>query len=131
MFHNDGDEPMGTSNKKRVAHLKRKRRVRKKVFGTAERPRLTVFRSARHIYAQVVVDTTGHALASASTLDKEARQHPSFKNKVEAARYIGNLVAQRAREKGVSKVVFDRNGLLYHGRIREVAAGAREKGLDF
>jgi large subunit ribosomal protein L18 len=122
---------MGSASKKREAHLKRKRRVRKNVFGTDERPRLTVFRSARHIYAQVVVDTTGRALASASTLDKEARQHSPFKNKVEAARFVGSLIAQRAMDKGVSKVVFDRNGFLYHGRIREVATGAREKGLDF
>ena len=122
---------MGTSNKKREQHLKRKRRVRKRVFGNDERPRLSVFRSARHIYAQIVLDTTGHALVSASTLDKEARQQAPFKSKVEAARFVGKLVAQRAMDKGVSKVVFDRNGFLYHGRVREVAEGAREQGLDF
>jgi large subunit ribosomal protein L18 len=90
-----------------------------------------VFRSARHIYAQVVIDTTGRAVAAASTLDKEARQQKPFKSKVQAARVVGQLVAKRAKEKGISKVVFDRNGFLYHGRIREVAAGAREQGLDF
>jgi large subunit ribosomal protein L18 len=122
---------MGTLNKKRDARLKRKKRVRKKVYGTDERPRLSVFRSARHIYAQVVIDTTGRAVAAASTLDKEARQQKPFKSKVQAARVVGQLVAKRAKEKGISKVVFDRNGFLYHGRIREVAAGAREQGLDF
>jgi large subunit ribosomal protein L18 len=122
---------MGITSNKKNARLKRKRRVRKRVFGNAERPRLSVFRSARHIYAQVVLDTTGHALVSASTLDKEARQQAPFKSKVEAARFVGKLVAQRAMDKGVSRVVFDRNGFLYHGRIREVAEGAREQGLDF
>jgi large subunit ribosomal protein L18 len=122
---------MGALNKKKEAHLKRKRRVRKSIFGTEDRPRLTVFRSARHMYAQVVIDTTGHALAAASTLDKEARQHPPFESKVEAAKFVGKLVAQSAMEKGVSKVVFDRNGFLYHGRVRAVAVGAREQGLDF
>lgn len=121
---------MGTKNKQTL-RIKRKRRVRKRVFGNEERPRLSVFRSARHIYAQVVLDATGHALVSASTLDKEAREQAPFKNKVEAARFVGKLVAQRAMDRGVSKVVFDRNGFLYHGRIREVAEGAREQGLDF
>ena len=111
--------------------MKRKQRVRKKVFGTEERPRLTVFRSARHMYAQVVVDTTGRALAAASTLDREAREHPPFEGKIEAAKFVGKLVAKRAMEKGVSKVVFDRNGFLYHGRVRAVATGAREEGLGF
>jgi len=83
------------------------------------------------MYAQVVVDTTGHALAVASTLDKEVRQQAPFKNKLEAAKLVGKLVARRALDKGVSKVVFDRNGFLYHGRVREVAAGAREQGLEF
>lgn len=83
------------------------------------------------MYAQVVVDTTGHAVAAASTLDKEARQQAPFKGKLEAARLVGKLVAGRAMEKGISKVVFDRNGFLYHGRVREVAAGAREQGLEF
>ncbi len=122
---------MGALNKRKEAHLKRKRRVRKSIFGTEDRPRLTVFRSARHMYAQVVIDTTGHALAAASTLDKESRQHPPFESKVEAAKFVGKLVARSAMEKGVSKVVFDRNGFLYHGRVRAVAVGAREQGLDF
>ena len=122
---------MGALDKKQQMRLKRKKRVRRKVLGSQERPRLTVFRSARHIYAQVVVDTTGHTLASASTLDQEARQHPPFESKVEAAKFVGKLVAQRTKEKGVSKVVFDRNGFLYHGRVQAVAVGARDEGLDF
>jgi len=83
------------------------------------------------MYSQVVVDTTGHTVASASTLDKEVRQHPPFESKVETARFVGKLVAQRAMKKGISRVVFDRNGFLYHGRVRAVATGAREEGIDF
>ncbi|MBW1771064.1 MAG: 50S ribosomal protein L18 [Deltaproteobacteria bacterium] len=122
---------MSPLSKKKQASLKRKRRVRKRIFGTQERPRLSVFRSARHMYAQVVVDTTGHTMASASTLDKEAREHPKFENKVEAARFVGRLVARRAIDKGISKVVFDRNSFAYHGRVQAMAAGARKEGLDF
>lgn len=122
---------MGTLSLRKRAHLKRKRRVRKKIFGTQERPRLSVFRSARHIYAQVVVDTSGHTVVSASTLDKEAREHPKFGSKVEAASFVGKLVARRAVEKGISKVVFDRNGFSYHGRVQAIAKGAREEGLNF
>jgi large subunit ribosomal protein L18 len=122
---------MGALSKKKEAHLKRKRRVRKKILGTDDRPRLTVFRSARHVYAQVIADTTGHTLASASTLDKETRQHVPFESKVEAAKFVGKLVARRAMEKGVSRVVFDRNGFLYHGRVRALSTGAREQGLEF
>jgi large subunit ribosomal protein L18 len=116
---------------KKQASLKRKKRVRKQIFGTEDRPRLTVFRSARHIYAQVVLDTTGHTVAAASTLDKEAREHPKFESKVQAASFVGKLVAQRALEKGVSKVVFDRSSFSYHGRVKAIAGGAREGGLDF
>lgn len=122
---------MGALSKTKEAHLKRKRRVRKKIFGTDDRPRLTVFRSARHVYAQVVADITGRTLASASTLDKETRQRFPFESKVEAAKFVGKLVARRAMEKGVSRVVFDRNGFLYHGRVRAVSTGAREQGLEF
>ena len=122
---------MGNLSSKKGAALKRKRRVRKKVFGTKERPRLSVFRSARHIYAQVVVDTVGHTVASASTLDKEVLAQPRFASKTEAASFVGKLLAARAVEQGVSKVVFDRNGFSYHGRVKAVSAGAREGGLDF
>ncbi|MBW2019439.1 MAG: 50S ribosomal protein L18 [Deltaproteobacteria bacterium] len=122
---------MGGLTSKKKAHLRRKKCVRKKIYGTQERPRLTVFRSARHIYAQVVVDEIGHTVASASTLDKEAREHPKFESKVEASSFVGKLVAQRAIEKGIAKVVFDRNGFSYHGRVQAVAEGARQGGLDF
>jgi large subunit ribosomal protein L18 len=116
---------------KKQASLKRKQRVRKKVFGTEDRPRLSVFRSSRHIYAQVVVDSTGHTVAAASTLDKEVREHPKFESKVQAAGFVGKLIAQRAIEKGISRVVFDRSGFSYHGRVKAVAGGAREGGLVF
>ena len=122
---------MGTLSQKKQAGLKRKKRVRKKIFGTQERPRLSIFRSARHIYAQIVVDATGHTVASASTLDKDAREHAKSGGKVEAAKFVGKLVARRAMEKGLSKVVFDRNRYSYHGRVQGVATGAREAGLDF
>ena len=122
---------MGALSLKQKAYLRRKRRVRKKIYGSQERPRLSVFRSARHIYAQVVVDTSGHTVASASTLDKEAREHPKFESKVEAANFVGKLVARRATEKGISRVVFDRNGFAYHGRVQAIATGAREGGLNF
>jgi large subunit ribosomal protein L18 len=116
---------------KKQASLKRKQRVRKKVIGTEDRPRLSVFRSSRHIYAQVVVDSSGHTVAAASTLDKEVREHPKFESKVQAASFVGKLVAQRAVEKGISRVVFDRGGFSYHGRVKAVAGGAREGGLVF
>jgi len=122
---------MGSLNPKKKARLKRKYRVRKRIFGTEERPRLTVFRSAKHIYAQIVVDTTGHTLVSASTLEKAFRELPRFESKVKAAEHVGKILAQRAIEKGISKVVFDRNGFLYHGRVRALSMGAREGGLDF
>ncbi len=122
---------MGTLSLKKKARLKRKRRVRKKIYGSQERPRLSVFRSARHIYAQIVEDTTGHTMASASTLDKEAQGHPKFENKVDAARFVGKLLGQRSVEKGISRVVFDRNGFSYQGRVQAIATGAREGGLNF
>lgn len=83
------------------------------------------------MYAQVVVDTTGHTVASASTLDKEVREHPKFESKVEAANFVGKLIARRAIEKGISKVVFDRNRFSYHGRVQAIATGARDGGLIF
>ncbi|MCK4389616.1 MAG: 50S ribosomal protein L18 [Desulfobacterales bacterium] len=122
---------MGALSLKKKACLRRKRRVRKKISGTQDRPRLNVFRSTRHIYAQIVVDTSGHTVASASTLDKETRGHGRFENKVEAAYFVGKLVARRAIDKEISKVVFDRNGFSYHGRVQAIAKGAREGGLDF
>ena len=122
---------MGSMNIRQQARLKRKKRIRKKFNGTAQRPRLSVFRSARHIYAQVVDDTAGHTLAAASTLDQEAQSGSKFENKVEAAKFVGKLVGERALGKGIKEVVFDRNGFLYHGRIKSLSEGAREAGLVF
>ena len=108
---------------------KRHRRVRSRVGGTADRPRLNVFRSLNHIYAQVIDDTQGHTLAAASTVETDLRENEA--TKVDQAREVGKLVAQRATEAGIKKVVFDRGGFLYHGRIKALADGAREAGLDF
>jgi len=122
---------MGKRNPKVEAREKRKRRIRKKIQGTAERPRLSVFRSARHIYAQVIDDTAGQTLAAASSLDKAVKEHDAFESKVAMAQYIGKMLGQRAMEKGITTVVFDRNGFLYHGRVKALSDGAREAGLTF
>ncbi|HEY74765.1 MAG TPA: 50S ribosomal protein L18 [Thermoflexia bacterium] len=116
---------------RRLGRERRRKHVRKKVFGTPERPRLNVFRSLRHIYAQVIDDTKGHTLASASTLDPEVRPQLDGLSKVEQARIVGKVVAARALEKGITKVVFDRAGYKYHGRVKALADGAREGGLEF
>ncbi|WP_408065610.1 50S ribosomal protein L18 [Schnuerera ultunensis] len=110
---------------------KRHIRVRQKVYGTPERPRLNVYRSNSHIYAQVIDDVEGHTLVSASTLDKELKEKLSSTHNKEAAKLVGELVGKRALEKGIDKVVFDRGGYIYHGRIKELAEGAREAGLKF
>lgn len=116
---------------KKVAHLKRKTRVRKKIRGTTERPRLNVFKSAQHIYAQIIDDTTGTTLVSASTVQEEASDSLNHCGNVEAAKRVGALIAKRALEKNIATVVFDRNGFLYHGRIKALADSARENGLTF
>ena len=108
---------------------RRHRRVRKKVRGTAERPRLAVFRSNNHIYAQVIDDVAGRTLAAASTADASLKGGGT--GNVEAAKKVGALVAERAKSAGVSKVVFDRGGFLYHGRVAALADAAREAGLEF
>lgn len=108
---------------------KRHARVRRKISGTAEKPRLCVYRSGHHIYAQVINDVVGHTLASASTLEKNLSLE-STKN-VEAAKAIGTEIAKRAKEAGIEEVVFDRSGYLYHGRIKAFAEAAREAGLKF
>jgi large subunit ribosomal protein L18 len=113
------------------ARLNRKKRIRKKVEGTPERPRLTVFRSAKHMYAQVVDDTKGTTLLQVSTLTKDIRADVGEKVKTDAAKLIGTAVATACKAKGISKVVFDRNGYLYHGRVKALADAAREAGLDF
>ena len=115
----------------RKARLRRHKRVRKKVEGMSHRPRLSVFRSARHIYAQIIDDTQGHTLVTASTLDKELMDRLPGLKKVEQARLVGEIIARRAQAGGVTEVVFDRGGYLYHGRVRSLAEGAREAGLRF
>jgi large subunit ribosomal protein L18 len=115
----------------REARARRHFRVRKKVNGTPERPRLNVYRSLEHIYAQVIDDVSGHTLVSASTLDAEVKKAIDGKPKTEAAKVVGQIVAQRARSAGIAKVVFDRGGFKYHGRIKALADGAREGGLEF
>lgn len=121
---------MSTSAKqKRDARIRRHRRVRKQVRGTAARPRLAVFRSNRHISAQVIDDVAGRTLAAASTLEPSLRQNATG-NKAAAAA-VGRLVAERAKAAGIDKVVFDRGGFLYHGRVAAVADAAREAGLEF
>lgn len=118
-------------NKKELARMKRKTRVRSRVRGTPERPRLNVFRSLKHIYAQAIVDTTGMTLASASTLSPELRGLLRATGNVEAAKKVGELIAKKCLEKGIEKVVFDRNGYLYHGRVKALAEAARAGGLNF
>ena len=113
---------------KNAQRVKRHVRVRGKISGTAERPRLNVFRSNANIYAQIIDDVTGKTLVSASTLDKEFEGAAGNK---EAARKVGKLVAERAKEKGIDTVVFDRGGYVYHGCVAELAEGAREGGLEF
>ena len=123
---------MGSVNIKSQARLKRKVRIRKKLVGTNERPRLCVFRSAKHIYAQVIDDTSGHTLATASSTEKTVKDQAGESVKKKAvASLVGKVLAERVIEKGYKKVVFDRNGFLYHGRVKAVSEGAREAGLDF
>lgn len=122
---------MITKQDKNKARVRRHLRVRKKINGTAARPRLNVFRSSKHIYAQLIDDVAGVTLAAASTLDKELNGEVKNGGSVESARKVGELVAKRAKEKGVSEVVFDRGGYLYHGRIQALAEAAREAGLEF
>lgn len=122
---------MGSTNVKSVARNKRKAHIRKTLVGNSDRPRLSVYRSARHVYAQVIDDTAGKTLVAASSMEKSTKEQPKFESKVATAVFVGKLVGQRAIEKGIKQVVFDRNGFLYHGRIKAVSEGAREAGLDF
>ncbi|BDG34216.1 50S ribosomal protein L18 [Parageobacillus sp. VR-IP] len=120
---------MITKIDRNAVRKRRHARVRKKIFGTAERPRLNVFRSNKHIYAQIIDDMKAVTLVSASTLDKEFDLEST--GNIEAAKKVGELVAKRALEKGIKKVVFDRGGYLYHGRVKALADAAREAGLEF
>ena len=119
-------------NRKRTPQAARNRRhlrIRKRVMGTPERPRLAVFRSLSHIYAQVIDDVAGTTLAAASDLEADLRKADG--KKAEVAKQVGTLVAQRAKDAGISQVVFDRGGFIYHGRVKALADGAREAGLSF
>lgn len=123
------------SKKNKSALLRQRRhwraRERHNLKGTADRPRLNVFRSAKHIFAQVIDDNKGHTMVAASTLDKEIRAQAQELNKVEEAKRVGKLVAERALAAGVKKVVFDRGGFMYHGRVKALADASREAGLEF
>ena len=116
---------------KNVARKKRHIRVRKNVFGTQERPRLNVYRSLSNIYAQIINDKTGCTLVAASSLDKELKSQVEYGGNIEAAKAVGKLVAERAKANGIDKVVFDRGGYIYHGRVAALADAAREAGLEF
>lgn len=116
---------------KEAARARRHKRIRGRVSGSTARPRLNVFRSGRHIYAQVIDDTSACTIASASTVDKELRKQMEQGSTIEAAQAVGKLVAERAQQKGIKAVVFDRGGYLYHGRVQALADAAREAGLEF
>jgi large subunit ribosomal protein L18 len=114
-----------------VSRRKRRTRIRAKISGTAERPRLSVFRSSKHIYAQIIDDTAGVTLVSASTTEKNLVEQLKTTANKDAAKAVGEMIGKKALEKGIEKVVFDRGGYNYHGRIAALAEGAREAGLEF
>ncbi len=118
-------------NPKQAARIRRRQRIRKKISGSEARPRLAVFRSTRHIYAQIIDDGQGQTLVAASTLSGELKDKLSGLKKADAAKEVGKLLAAKAREKGILQVVFDRSGFLYHGRVKAVADSCRENGLLF
>lgn len=122
---------MDASKRKHKARERRHRRLRARVQGSSEQPRLCVYRSLTNIYAQLIDDGRGHTLAAASTIDRDLRAQVADKSPLEAARMVGQLVGERARQAGVKRVVFDRGGYRYHGRVAALAEGARAAGLDF
>lgn len=122
---------MGNTSQRLVSRLKRKKRIRKNIFGAQDRPRMSVFRSSNHIYAQIIDDTKGETLVSASSLDREYKENPVEGKKRDVAKAVGTLVAKRALDQGITQVVLDRNGFLYHGRVKALSDGAREAGLKF
>ena len=122
---------MSQKNQRETARQNRKGRIRKRIFGTEQRPRLSVFRSAKHIYAQLVIDSTGSTILAASTLSPDLRAEIGDLDKSNAAKKVGQWIGKKALEKNIQRVVFDRNGFLYHGRIKALADGARESGLEF
>jgi len=122
---------MGATNSNKLSRLKRKKRIRKHLSGTDQMPRMSVFRSSKHIYAQLIDDVSGCTLAAASSMEKVVRDQPKFESKVALAEHVGKILGERAIQKGVKKVVFDRNGFQYHGRVKAVSKGARDAGLVF
>ncbi|MCD7778772.1 MAG: 50S ribosomal protein L18 [Clostridiales bacterium] len=122
---------MITKQDRKVARAKRHQRIRNKISGTAAQPRLAVFRSNMHIYAQIIDDTAGNTLVAASTMEKDIKNSISKTNDVEAAKAVGTAVAKKALDKGIDTVVFDRGGFIYHGKIKALAEAAREAGLKF
>ena len=122
---------MVSKKSRTVVREQKHRRLRNRFSGTAERPRLAVFRSNNHMYAQIIDDTVGNTLVSASTLQKEVKANLEKTNDVNAAAYLGKVIAERALEKGIKDVVFDRGGFIYHGKIQALADAAREAGLNF
>ena len=122
---------MVSKKSKSEIRVKKHRRLRNRFSGTAERPRLAVFRSNNHMYAQIIDDTVGNTLVSASTLQKEVKAELEKTNNVDAAAYLGTVIAKKAIEKGIDTVVFDRGGFIYHGKIKALADAAREAGLNF
>lgn len=117
--------------KKRMSHLRRRKRVRQKISGTGNRPRLAVFRSLKHIYAQLINDELGETVAEASTLSPELKESLSNGGNIAAAESVGALIAQKAKQREIETVVFDRGGCLYHGRVKALAEAARAEGLKF
>ena len=122
---------MVNKKSRQSVRIKKHKRIRNRFSGTGERPRLAVFRSNNHMYAQIIDDTVGNTLTSASTLEKELQSELEKTNNVDAAAYIGKVIAKRALEKGITTVVFDRGGYLYHGKVKALADAAREAGLQF
>ena len=116
---------------RKAIKAKKHLRIRKKIFGTAERPRLSVFRSLNNIYAQIINDVTGTTIVAASTLEKSAEAKVAIAGNVEAAKLVGQAIAEKAKAIGITQVVFDRGGIIYHGRIKALADAAREAGLEF
>jgi large subunit ribosomal protein L18 len=122
---------VSVANQRRLARMKRQVRVRRKVSGTEERPRLCVFRSSKHIYVQIIEDVTGRTLVTASTACKDIVDGVKSTGNIDAAKVVGQAIAKKALEQNIKQVVFDRNGFLYHGRIKALADAAREAGLSF
>lgn len=122
---------MAVKNKKQAGRLRRKRSIRKRISGTGERPRLSVFRSNKHIYCQVIDDNSGVTLASVSSQTDTVKASADGKDKTALATLVGQAIAEKCKEKNIESVVFDRNGFVYHGRVKAVAEGAREGGLKF